>query len=53
MDIRQAIRANLTSADFIVNGYLADLTPGEMLTRPVPGANHTAWQVGHHNSSAP
>jgi hypothetical protein len=47
LDIKQAIKANLASADFIVNGYLADLTPAEMLARPVPGANHIAWQVGH------
>jgi hypothetical protein len=47
MNIRQAIKSNMTAADFIVNGYLADLTPEEMLARPAPGANHTAWQVGH------
>lgn len=47
MDIKQAIKANMAAADFMVNAYLADLTPEEMLARPVPGANHTAWQVGH------
>lgn len=27
--------------------YLADFTDAELLARPVPGANHAAWQVGH------
>ncbi len=47
MDIKQAIAANFASADAIVNGYLVDLTPEELLVRPVPGANHIAWQLGH------
>jgi hypothetical protein len=47
MDIRQAIRSSLTASDFVVGAYLADLTPAEMLARPVPGVNHIAWQLGH------
>ena len=35
MNIRQAIKSNMTAADFIVNGYLADLTPEEMLAREI------------------
>jgi hypothetical protein len=34
-------------ADFLVNRYLEDITPQEMLTRPAPDANHIAWQIGH------
>jgi hypothetical protein len=26
---------------------LADFAPADYLVRPVPGANHTAWQLGH------
>ncbi len=26
---------------------LADFTDADMLVRPCPGANHTAWQLGH------
>ena len=47
MDVKQAIRASLTQADFIVNGYLADLTDAELLARPCSGGNHIAWQLGH------
>ena len=27
--------------------YLADLSDADMLVRPVPNANHIAWQLGH------
>jgi uncharacterized damage-inducible protein DinB len=47
MDIKQAIRANLAASDFLVQGYLADLTDAELLARPCKGANHIAWQLGH------
>ncbi len=47
MDTKQAIRSSLNISDFLVNRYLDDITPGEMLVRPVPGANHIAWQLGH------
>ena len=47
MDIQQAIRSSLTASDFVVGMYLADLTPAEMVARPVAGINHIAWQLGH------
>src|SRR5262249_46530255 len=47
MDIKQAIISGLGQADSIVDAYLADLTPAELLVRPAPGANHLAWQLGH------
>ena len=47
MDIKQAIQTSLAQADGIVNGYLADLRPAELLARPCAGANHIAWQLGH------
>jgi uncharacterized damage-inducible protein DinB len=47
MDIQQAIRANLAASDFLVQGYLADLTDAELLARPCKGGNHIAWQLGH------
>jgi hypothetical protein len=51
MDLKQAVVTTLGSADFIVNAYLGDLTPQEMMSRPCPGANHIAWQLGHLISS--
>lgn len=47
MEFKDAVRSSLNIADFMVRGYLADLTPEELLTRPVPSANHIAWQLGH------
>jgi hypothetical protein len=44
---KDAIRASLRISDSLVQGYLADITPDEMFHRPVPGANHIAWQLGH------
>ena len=31
----------------MLKGHIADFTDAEMLVRPVPTANHTAWQLGH------
>jgi hypothetical protein len=47
MDFKDAVRSSFAATDFLVNGYLADITSEELLTRPVAGANHIAWQLGH------
>ena len=47
MDYKDAILKTCETADFMVDAYLSDLTQAELMMRPVPGANHTAWQVGH------
>jgi hypothetical protein len=47
MDFKDSIRSALNVADFMVQGYLADITPTEMVMRPAPEANHIAWQIGH------
>jgi hypothetical protein len=47
MNARQAIKESLGMPDFIVKGYLGDLTDSDLLVRPVPGINHIAWQLGH------
>jgi DinB superfamily len=47
MDIKDAIRSTFETADFLVEAYLSDLSPHELMMRPVPGANHPAWQFGH------
>lgn len=30
-----------------LKSHVADFSEADMLVRPVPGANHTAWQLGH------
>src|SRR5262245_4181861 len=43
----QVIRAALQNTHGMVGWYLADLSDADLLVRPVPGANHIAWQLGH------
>jgi DinB family protein len=47
MNAKTAIESNIAFADKIAQSYLGDLTDAELLVRPVPGANHIAWQLGH------
>ena len=47
MNTRQAIKGSIDWSNMIVQGYLRDLTDADLLVRPVPGANHIAWQLGH------
>src|SRR5262249_53934391 len=42
-----AIRATLQSTQQLVTWFLSDLNDADLLVRPVPGANHIAWQIGH------
>ena len=51
MNAREAIKASMQMPDMICNGYLDDLTDEELLVRPIEGANHIAWQLGHLISS--
>ena len=47
MNAQEVILATYASADRVVNAYLADLSDGDLLIRPVSGQNHIAWQLGH------
>src|SRR5437773_2151515 len=47
MNAKEAIRVALTSTQHMLNWFLGDLSDADLLVRPVPGANHIAWQVGH------
>ncbi|HVU87625.1 MAG TPA: DinB family protein [Pirellulales bacterium] len=47
MNTKDTIRRSIEGADKIVAAYLGDLTDADLLVRPVPGANHIAWQLGH------
>jgi hypothetical protein len=43
----EVIQAALRGAGDLVGSYLADLSDADILVRPVPSANHIAWQLGH------
>ncbi len=47
MNFKDAVRNSLGVADYLVQRYLEDITPQEMLVRPAGDANHIAWQLGH------
>lgn len=52
MNARDAIRLGIKQSDMVVRMYLGDLTDSDLLVRPVSGANHIAWQLGHLLSSS-
>jgi DinB superfamily len=47
MNAKDAIRIALQGTHAMLNSYLSDLTDADLLVRPVPNANHIAWQLGH------
>ncbi len=47
MRAQDSIRTLLSSTKDLLGKYLADLSDADLLVRPVPAANHIAWQLGH------
>jgi len=47
MNTHQAIHSNMDFTDFVMKSYLKDLSDADLMTRPGPGCNHLAWQLGH------
>ena len=47
MKASQIIEGALDSTQFLTNHYLSDLSDADLVVRPLPGANHIAWQLGH------
>lgn len=48
---KQTLQMALVSTQGMMPMYLGDLSDADILLRPVPGANHIAWQLGHLISS--
>jgi hypothetical protein len=47
MNGSQAIQAVTKMTSTTVTKLLSDLSDADLLIRPVPGAHHIAWQLGH------
>jgi hypothetical protein len=47
MNAKDAIRTALKSTQETMQRYVSDLSDADFLVRPVPNANHLAWQFGH------
>ena len=43
----EAVESNLRMARSVTQPLLSDLSDADLLVRPVDGANHIAWQLGH------
>lgn len=43
----KTIQTALEATQFLFTAPLGDLSDTDLLVRPVPGANHIAWQIGH------
>jgi DinB superfamily len=44
---REAIKAALEATRGNLHWYVSDFSDADLLVRPVPGANHAAWQIGN------
>ena len=47
MKPKDPIRQLFHGTDFVLKKYVEDLSDADLLIRPVPQANHIAWQLGH------
>ncbi len=47
MKAQDLLRGALTMSQNMLGYYLSDLSDADLLVRPVPNANHIAWQLGH------
>ncbi len=47
MRATDTIKAALKSTQHMLEWYVSDLSDTDLLVRPVPEANHIAWQLGH------
>jgi len=43
----EVLRASLSGTQFMMKWFLEDFTDADLLVRPVPNANHAAWQIGN------
>lgn len=51
MNAKDAINKAADLSLLVVTKYVSDLSDANLLTRPGPGCNHLAWQLGHVISS--
>lgn len=47
MNACKLVEQSLNFTQHVINGSLGDLSDADLLVRPVEGANHIAWQIGH------
>src|SRR5581483_2145399 len=47
MTAKDSLKYALTSTQNMLGMVIGDLSDADLLARPVPNANHIAWQLGH------
>jgi hypothetical protein len=47
MTVNDSLAAGLQQNLGMIKMHVTDLSDAELMTRPVPGANHANWQLGH------
>jgi hypothetical protein len=47
MRATETVKAALNSTQHMLEWFVSDLSDTDLLVRPVPEANHIAWQLGH------
>jgi uncharacterized damage-inducible protein DinB len=47
MRATDTVKAALNSTQHLLEWFVSDLSDADLLVRPVPEANHIAWQLGH------
>ncbi|HWG41520.1 MAG TPA: DinB family protein [Gemmataceae bacterium] len=47
MNACKLIEQSLNFTQHVINSSLGDMSDADLLVRPVEGANHIAWQIGH------
>jgi hypothetical protein len=47
MTVKDILKLNLDLNRGVLNDYIKDMTDADLFVRPVPGANHIAWALGH------
>lgn len=52
MTAKDALKHNVEFCHMVTTRYLSDFSDADLMVRAAPGANHTAWQLGHLVSSA-
>ncbi len=47
MTAKETIKSVLSSTSQLLTWFISDLSDADLLVRPLPNANHIAWQLGH------
>ncbi len=47
MNANEAIKNNIEHCRMVLGHWISDFSDADLMVRPLPEANHAAWQIGH------